>query len=353
MCHACHWLCAHFAPGTPNMAQCHGSAWHECSGHCHSPHGETFQIIKRSRRALGGQAMAWCLYKAYRDKECDFLAKAIGSAWNRCHTMLKSEGPCLVCPTRLCRPCLACPKDWFIGPSTRRSKKAVHVGVGQGLRIVQAQCNFNSLHCCNGPCLARPTAPAKKLVGLARPRHSVPKRSEVFVADGTAELAGRPGCSGSERPACAAASSTPPPLAASAAIHQGVVASPDLVQGQSGKTRPTLPSSPDVWQKLQVKLGQENQVLENVGYAEQRFDSFSKPLRRMLTHCLVSVYTAHIIIRERNKNTRERQTSTHALKALDVESMLQLDLLADACACADPFTCFLDEDTFGSVRPTN
>ena len=80
-----------------------------------------------------------------------------------------------------------------------------------------------------------------------------------------------------------------------------------------------------------MKLGQENLVSKDLGYAEQRFDSFSKPLRRMVTHFHESVYTAHIIIRKRRKNTREHQ----AFEPLDVAGMLQLGLFADACACVD------------------
>ena len=68
-----------------------------------------------------------------------------------------------------------------------------------------------------------------------------------------------------------------------------------------------------------MELGRENPVLKNLGYAEHRFDSFSKPLRRIVLHFHAFVYTAHIIIRKRDKSTREHQGSNKALELLDVE----------------------------------
>ena len=73
----------------------------------------------------------------------------------------------------------------------------------------------------------------------------------------------------------------------------------------------------DVWQDLPVELGQEDTVLKNMGYAERRFDSISKLLRRIIIKFHAFVDTAHLIIRKRDKSTREHghQGSKRALDA--------------------------------------
>ena len=61
----------------------------------------------------------------------------------------------------------------------------------------------------------------------------------------------------------------------------------------------------DIWQELPVELGQEDTVLKNMGYAGRRFDSMSKLLRRIIIKFHATVDTAHLIIRRRDRSTRE------------------------------------------------
>ena len=86
--------------------------------------------------------------------------------------------------------------------------------------------------------------------------------------------------------------------------------------------------------------------MKNLGYAEHRFDSFTKPLRRMIYHFHAFAGTASVIIRERARLSREHHDANRALETLDVEGMLQLGMVADACHRVEQFIRFLDTESF-------
>ena len=300
-------------------------------------------------------SMAWCLYEAFREEERAFLDKAIcmsvaQDASTRGHMLL----------TRY----VACSPNMERRSGVLRitpAKAAGAVDLARAVRKAVRSMAYMRVPHAGLLKLKKAAALVEDLAG------HLEEITEVFVADGAADeqLAGRMLHPQSQRSAPGDGQSLALPNLR-LVVRDGAHAARRLLER-------TLPKDPyiknvltvliwskdslakliqhsqahqDIWQKLQVELRPDYPVLKNLGYAEHRFDSFSRPLRRMVVHFHAFICTANVIILERARISREHQGANRALEALDIEGMLQLGMVADACQRVEGFIRFLDKESF-------
>ena len=106
-----------------------------------------------------------------------------------------------------------------------------------------------------------------------------------------------------------------------------------------------------IFHDLQFKEEDNNrQPAANMGYAKQRFDSYAKPLARLIDHFDAATKAAEEMIRRRPAGDNMARGCTKALNILDNEAVLQLGMLADCAEVALRFTRFLDAESYDRAR---
>ena len=387
------WVCRHFAKGAPGPFAGFGvrcvfqkkrlvdhqkSVRHQGAvrallasrglageDHLPAPRITEFQdLLQRVRRGEveGGKdvaqhkasTMSWCLYEAYREAERKFLAKAT------CMSLAQdasTRGPYLL--TRY----VAC------GPTLERRAGVLMITDQKGSGAADLACSVIrsirlgiSVKGHPHPSTYTPAQPPERLQDFAKHLESI---TEVFVADGAADeqLAGRMLQGGSVRRTAevtglpnlklvirdkphSARRLLQRTLPKDAYIHRLLSL---LLWSKNSLTRLIQHSAchSEAFKRHQSRqTGHVAHLISNLSYAEQRFDSLCRPLGRLVIHFDAIVMTAADVISERPRSSPEHQAANAALEELDVEAMLQIGMVADACEIVLRLVRFLDRESF-------
>ena len=301
------------------------------------------------------RAMAWCLYEALKDEERKFLSNAM------CATLAQdARAGCLL--TRW----VACGRDL----SVRAGVLQLHRGKAAGaVNLHTLTCKgITAIATCRRHGGGKTWAPRVRPRLDARLQTHVANIVEVFVADGAADeqLAGQMllPTSTSEHALPNLKMVCRDRAHASRRLLQRTWDKDDYIRGILGpllwdeQSLVRLLQTSDVFadlfrdvqtQELEVAPTAQPAV-QNMSYAKQRFDSFFKPLQRLVRHFGAAILAAADFVANRPRTDRPAQGAARALGVITNECALQLAMLADAAECSLRLTRFLDCETFDLAK---